>query len=62
MRIQVDKILTEERLDEAKDKLSSKKFKAIIVYSMNNERVQKAIKIIKKIFGTQLKLVFLKEK
>lgn len=58
----MDKILTEERLDEAKDKLSSKKFKAIIVYSMNNERVQKAIKIIKKIFGTQLKLVFLKEK
>jgi hypothetical protein len=32
----------------------------LVVYASKNERVQKSIKIIKKIFGYQLKILLLK--
>ena len=39
-----------------------KNFMALVVYSSENERAQKAIKIVKKIFGIQIRILFLKEK
>ena len=39
-----------------------KKFKSVIIYPSYNEKINKTIKLVKKIFGSQLKLLFIKEK
>jgi hypothetical protein len=64
IRREIDKILTGLKLGELKKEESSgkeKKFIGLVVYAASNERVQKSIKIIKKIFGYQLKILLLKE-
>ena len=41
---------------------SDKKIKALIIHSSSNEKILKGIRMIKKVFGSQLKLLFLKER